>query len=161
LLNLRDTSHPFPIELQVMNGQTRAFLRGTVQEPLRLRAASIGLLLAEPDMELLNPLSGIPFPPTPPYELGGKLEYADGRFHLIDVTGRMGRSDVQGALTVTVDGEQPVLAAGLRSHSLDPRDIVGLLSGEPGPRLLSYPPSSSASSDRLRQKRSSGGATEN
>ncbi len=74
------------------NGPTRAFLKGTVQDPLKLRAASVGLLLAGPDMELLNPLSGIPFPPTPPYELGGKLEYADSRFHLTDVAGRLRRS---------------------------------------------------------------------
>jgi len=133
LLNLRDTSKPFPIELQVTNAPTRAFLKGTVQDPLSLRAASVGLLLAGPDMELLTPLFGIPFPPTPPYELGGKLEYADSRFHLTDVAGRMGHSDVEGALTVTVDGEQPVLAAELRSRSLDLRDIVGLLSDEPGP----------------------------
>lgn len=133
LLNLRDTSNPFPIELHVTNGPTRAFLKGTVQDPLRLRAASVGLLLAGPDMELLNPLFGIPFPPTPPYELRGKLGYADSQFHFTDVAGRLGRSDFEGALIVTADGEQPVLAAELRSHSLDLRDIVGLLSGEPGP----------------------------
>jgi hypothetical protein len=133
-LDLRDPSKPWPVELHLANGPTRASLKGTLQDPLRLRGATFGLLLAGPDMALLHPLTGVPLPATPPYELGGKLDYAEGRFRFTDVAGRVGRSDVEGTMTVAVrPGQRPEITAELRSRSVDLRDIAGLLGGTPGP----------------------------
>ena len=133
LQGLRDPSGAWPFELRLANGPTRASLKGTLQVPLNPRAAALGLLLAGPDMALLEPLTGVPLPTTPPYELGGKLDYREGRFRFTDVAGRVGRSDVEGRITVTQGPGQPELMAELRSRSVDLRDIAGLLGGEPGP----------------------------
>jgi AsmA family protein len=133
LQGLRDPSGAWPLELHLANGPTRASLKGTLQAPLNPRAAAFGLLLAGPDMALLESLTGVPLPTTPPYELGGKLDYTEGRFHFTDVAGRVGRSDVEGTLTVTEGPERPELTAELHSRSVDLRDIAGLLGGEPGP----------------------------
>ena len=82
-------------------------------------------------MALLHPLTGVPLPATPPYELGGKLDYAEGRFRFTDVAGRVGRSDVEGAATVAVrPSQRPEVTAELRSRAVDLRDIAGLLGGE-------------------------------
>jgi uncharacterized protein involved in outer membrane biogenesis len=120
-------------ELHLVNGSTRASVKGTVENPMRPRAAALGLLLAGPDMTLLGTLIGVPLPATPPYELGGKLDYAEGRFHFSDVAGRVGRSDVEGSVTVTPGPERPRVRAELHSRSVDLRDIAGLIGGEPGP----------------------------
>jgi hypothetical protein len=66
------------MELHIEHGATRASAKGALRDPLRLRGASLGLLLAGPDMALLAPLTGVPFPATPPYELGGRLDHAEG-----------------------------------------------------------------------------------
>ncbi len=133
-LDLRDPSRPWPVELHLTNGPTRASLKGTLQDPLRLRGATAGLLLAGPDIALLHPLTGVPLPATPPYELGGKLDYAEGRFRFTDVAGRVGRSDVEGTMTVAVrPSQRPEVTAELRSRAVDLRDIAGLLGGTPGP----------------------------
>ena len=123
----------WPVELHLANGPTRASLKGTVEDPLRPRAAALALLLAGPDLALLGPLTGVPLPATPPYELGGRLDYAEGRFRFAGVAGRVGRSDVEGTLTVAPGPARPRLTAELRSRGVDLRDIAGLLGGGPGP----------------------------
>lgn len=127
------SSSAWPVELRLANGPTRAKLKGTLQAPLDLRSATLGLLLSGPDLALLAPLTGMPLPATPPYELGGKLDYADGQLRFSDVAGRIGRSDVEGTLAVTRGSARPELTAELRSRSVDLRDIAGLLGGGPGP----------------------------
>ena len=133
LPGLGGPSGAWPVELNLANGPTRAVLKGTLQAPLDPRTAALGLLLAGPDLALLAPLTGIPLPATPPYELGSKLDYTEGRFRFTDIAGRVGRSDVEGTLTVTRGPKRPQLTAELRSRSVDLRDIAGLLGGGPGP----------------------------
>jgi AsmA family protein len=58
--------------------------------------ASVGLLLAGPDIALLYPLTGVPLPATPPYELGGKLDYTERRFRFTDVPGGWGGATSRG-----------------------------------------------------------------
>ena len=133
-LGLRDPARPWPVELHLANGPTRASLKGTLRDPLGLRGATFGLLLAGPDIALLHPLTGVPLPSTPPYELGGTLDYAEGRFRFTDVAGRVGRSDLEGTMTVALrPGQRPEVTAELRSRAVDLRDIAGLIGGGPGP----------------------------
>ena len=133
-LKLRDPSRPWPVELHLTNGPTLASVKGALHDPLNLRGATVGLQLAGPDIALLEPLTGVPLPTTPPYELGGKLDFAEGRFRFTDVAGRVGRSDVEGTMTVALrPGRRPEVTAELRSRAVDLRDIAGLLGGEPGP----------------------------
>lgn len=133
LAGLGGPSGAWPVELRLANGPTRAVLKGTLQAPLHPRTAALDLLLTGPDLALLAPLTGVALPATPPYELGGKLDYTAGRFRFNDVAGRVGRSDVEGMLTVIQGPVRPELTAELHSRSVDLRDIAGLLGGGPGP----------------------------
>jgi AsmA family protein len=131
--SLGSHDRPWQFELQVENGPTRASAKGTLQEPLSLRGASVDLLVAGPDMALLNPLTGVGFPATPPYELRGKLNYRTGLYRVSDVTGRVGRSDLEGTMTVAMrPGVRPEINADLHSRDVELRDIASLLGGDPG-----------------------------
>ena len=55
LLSLRDSAHPWPIDLHVANGETKVALTGTLQEPLHLRGADLKLELSGQDMSQLTP----------------------------------------------------------------------------------------------------------
>src|SRR5947209_5791997 len=74
-----DTQNPlqgWPVEIAVQNGPTQASVKGTLQEPFSLRGVIADFVIAGPDMALLRPLTDVPFPATPPYELRGKLDLA-------------------------------------------------------------------------------------
>jgi AsmA family protein len=126
-------TQPWPFELELQNGLTHAALKGMLRVPLDPLDAGLDLHLAGPDMALLEPLSGVPFPTTPPYDLRGRLNYADGVYRVTDAAGRVGHSDLQGSVSVDIRSERPQITADVHSNSVDLRDIAGLLGGEPGP----------------------------
>lgn len=132
VLALQDTGKPWPIEMQVANGPTRVSLRGTLRNPLELQGADVRLELRGPDMGLLQPLTGVPIPKTPNYEIAGQLDYVDGRVRFRDFTGRMGRSDIGGTIAVTTGEQKPLVEAELRSRRVDLADLGGFIGEEPG-----------------------------
>ena len=132
VLGLRDEAKPWPVDLRLRNGDTTLALNGTVREPLKLRGADLRVEFAGTDMADLVPLSGVPFPKTPPFRLEGKVDYAEGRVRLLGANGKVGRSDVAGDLTVSTAGSRPDVTADLRSRSVDLADLGGLIGGQPG-----------------------------
>jgi uncharacterized protein involved in outer membrane biogenesis len=132
LLSLRDAAMPYPVDLKLENGPTRASLVGTVENPLSFAGADLKLELAGTNMELLLPLIGIAFPKTPSYRIKGDLDYADGKIRFRDFTGQLGSSDVQGNIEVDPGQKRPVVTAEVTSRQVDLADLGGFLGSEPG-----------------------------
>ena len=132
LLTLRDAGDPYPIDLKVQNGPTTASVQGTIQNPLAFAGANVRLVFAGPDMSLLLPLTGIAIPKTPPYRVAGKLDYANGVVKFEELQGKVGSSDLGGALSVDTKPARPVLTADLQSKMVDLKDLGGFIGAEPG-----------------------------
>ena len=133
LLSLRDAATPYPVDLHLINGPTRVTLTGTVQDPLAFKGADLKLDLAGPNMALLEPLTGIAIPKTPPYNIAGKLDYAQGVVKFTGFTGKVGSSDLEGNIEVdTRPQARPVLTANLQSRLVDLKDLGGFIGAEPG-----------------------------
>lgn len=131
VLSLRSATNPWPINLQLANGDTHVSLIGTLQEPLHLRGANLKLQLAGQNMAQLTPLTGIPLAKTPPYRLTGQLDFQGGHVQFRDFAGHMGRSDLEGTIDVN-PGKPPLVDATLRSHQVDLADLGGFIGAEPG-----------------------------
>ncbi|HEY4253629.1 MAG TPA: AsmA family protein [Roseomonas sp.] len=132
ILSLRDADRPWPVELRLQNGPTRAQLSGTLRNPLAFAGADLKLELAGPSMALLMPLTGVPIPETPRYRISGQLDYADGRVRFTGMQGQVGNSDLGGDITVDPRGERPDVTADLRSRRVDLADLAGFIGGNPG-----------------------------
>lgn len=132
LLALGDTVQPWPVTLEVLNGTTRATLRGTLRNILALEGADLRLELAGPDMRFLWPLTGVPIPSTPPFRVAGQLTYAEGRFRFTGMQGQVGRSDLGGTVTMDPRGAVPDIVADLVARQLDLADLAGFIGGNPG-----------------------------
>ena len=132
VLAFQDAERPWPIEATIQNGPTRGRLVGHLRNPLALEGADVRLELAGPDMALLRPLTGIPIPRTPRYQVAGKLDYGDDRFRLTDIVGQVGNTDLAGTLTVDPRGAKPEVTADLRSRRVDVADLAGFIGGTPG-----------------------------
>ena len=83
-------------------------------------------------MELLYPLTGIPLPKTPSYEILGNLDYTERQIRFHNFSGRVGSSDVAGNIVVDPRGKPPVLTAELTSRHVDLADLGGFIGSEPG-----------------------------
>jgi uncharacterized protein involved in outer membrane biogenesis len=132
LLSLRDKDHPYPIDLHLANGATHLTITGTVAQPLSFAGANIRLQVAGSDMANLYPLTGVPLPPTPPFQFDGHLDYADRRIHFDHFTGRLGSSDVAGSLNLDPGQQRPVLNATMESRQVDLVDFGGFIGATPG-----------------------------
>jgi uncharacterized protein involved in outer membrane biogenesis len=132
LLTLRDASSPYPIDLRLANGQTRVTLVGTVQDPLHFKGTDVKLDLAGADMGQLFPLTGVPIPQTPPYEIKGDLNYAAGRIRFEHFAGRVGHSDLEGDIAVDPGKERQQVEANLSSRVVDLDDLAGFIGSTPG-----------------------------
>ncbi len=132
LLSLRDPSRPYPVDLHAANGPTKVSLVGTVQDPLAFKGTALRLDLSGPDMAQLYPLTGIPIPETPPYQISGKLDYADRKFRFSDFAGRLGHSDIRGSIAVDPGSERPQVKADLASRTVDLTDLGGFIGATPG-----------------------------
>ena len=132
LLSLRDSAHPWPIDMHVANGDTKVALTGTLQEPLHLRGANLKLELSGQDMSQLTPLTGIPIAKTPPYRLTGNLDFAGGHVQFRNFAGQVGKSDLEGTIDVNPGKQRPLVNAELRSRQVDLADLGGFIGTEPG-----------------------------
>ena len=132
LLALRDSTAPYPVDLELANGDTRITLKGHIRDPLALRGADLNLVLSGPDMALLLPLTGIATPKTPPYRVSGRLDFADGRVKFTNLAGRVGSSDLNGDLDIDPRGARPVLSGALTSNKVDLEDLGGFIGSTPG-----------------------------
>lgn len=140
LLNLRDPTKPYPVDLHLANGDTKVALVGTVEDPLHFKGTQLKLEMSGPDMSKLEPLTGVPTPQTTPYTLSGKLDYADGRLHFTDIAGKVGHSDLSGSIAIDPGPERPIVTADLSSHSVDLKDLGGFIGATPGTKATSATP---------------------
>ena len=132
VLRLADTTHPYPVDVSLVNGETRISLKGRITDPTALKGADLRLILSGSDMSLLFPLLGIATPRTPTYNISGKLDFADGRIKFTDIVGKVGSSDIGGELEVDPHGERQVLTGSLVSHQVDLADLGGFVGSTPG-----------------------------
>jgi uncharacterized protein involved in outer membrane biogenesis len=132
LLSLRDPAHPYPIDLHIANGPTQVSLVGTVENPMAFAGAKLKLRFSGPDMSLLYPLTGIPIPKTPPFDITGNLDYADRKIVFRQFAGKVGSSDLEGDISVDPNTARPLMTADLTSRQVDLADLGGFIGSQPG-----------------------------
>jgi uncharacterized protein involved in outer membrane biogenesis len=135
LMNLSNTSKPYPIDIDVTLLQTHLKLDGAITDPTKLSGIDATLELQGPSTGDLFLLLNIPAPETPPYHISGHLVHRDKEWDYDDFKGVVGDSDLAG--TIKVDTSQPKLfvTADLLSKKLDFKDIgpiVGIPPEKPG-----------------------------
>ena len=106
-------------------GETRIGVNGRLVNPQDLRSLDLTLDLSGQDLAQLYTISGLPFPPTPDYELAGHLQYDDRVWTFSRFNGRVGRSDLGGNFVVDRRAAKPFMRADLKSQNLDMRDLGG------------------------------------
>lgn len=134
-LALQDADQPYRIDLRASTGDTHAHARGTLLDPLRFRDFDLKLALSGQNMDDLYPLIGVAIPPTPPYEVDGRLtreihDATSSTWKYDGFAGTVGDSDLAGDAHVTTGG-RTFLKADLRSDRLDFDDLAGFVGAAP------------------------------
>lgn len=128
---LRRVAAPYPLTFNARAADTEIWFDGVVvpNDPENVRGF---LKVAGQDMSQLYPLLPAAIPWTPPFRLSGNLAHANGRWTFLEVTGKVGQSDLAGSLSVDGAAPRHKVVADLQSRSLDYRDLGGFLGIPPG-----------------------------
>ncbi len=130
LLSLRNGSTPYPVDLHLQNGQTRAYLTGTIKDPVNFAGAHLHLAVSGQNMADLDQLTGISIPATPPFSLSGNLDDSDHALRFKNISGRVGSSDIEGTI-IEAPGSPRLVTANLTSRRVNLTDLAGFLGRDP------------------------------
>ncbi len=132
LLALRHANRPYPIKATLKVGMTMANINGTLLDPLNLKKEKVNFVIEGKDLAELYPITGVPFPPTPAYKLSGYLTHSGNIWTFEHIVGKVGKSDLNGNLSVDGRKIPQLITADLESRSLDLKDLSGFIGIKPG-----------------------------
>ena len=125
VLAWRDETTPYPLKLTATLGRTRIEAEGTVTGLLHFSAIDLALALRGDNLATLLPAgTGIALPPTPAYQLKGRLVRSGTLWRYAGFQGEIGHSDIAGTLQVETGGARPLLTGSVGSRSLDVDDLL-------------------------------------
>jgi uncharacterized protein involved in outer membrane biogenesis len=135
LLALKDAAQPFPVQIDVQVGDTRAAVAGTVTDPQNLGALDLRLKLSGSSLGNLYPLTGVTLPDSPAYSTDGRLiaklhDAAGANFRYEGFNGKIGNSDIHGDLGFVASQPRPKLSGALVSNQLLFTDLAPLIGAD-------------------------------
>lgn len=131
LLSLTDSKIAYPLRAKFRVGDTHGNVKGTVTGLVAFSAADLRLQVSGNSLSESYKLMKVALPPTPPYQIEGRLirEGEYWRFH--DFKGEVGDSDLGGDVDLTFVDQRANLTARLTSKQLDLDDLGGLVGAPP------------------------------
>jgi uncharacterized protein involved in outer membrane biogenesis len=114
-------------QIDAAAGATKLHASGQLPAAITTRGVTVDVKMSGEDLGALYPLVGIALPETPPYDLGGQLEWKGRRIDWKGFSGKVGDSDLRGDASLELGGARPKITANLISSRLDFDDLGSLL----------------------------------
>jgi uncharacterized protein involved in outer membrane biogenesis len=108
----------YPVQADIQLGQTQARLDGTVQEPRRFTGLKANFIFSGPDPATLSQVLPLNLPHLPAYRLEGDLHHEGQTLTVNTFKGAMGKSDLEGTLTLDTGATPMSLRGELHSQRL-------------------------------------------
>ena len=120
---------PYPFDMDIHAGSTHIVAHGSVTKPFDLGRLDTVATVSGPDLADLYRLTGVVLPNTPAYSLHGAVVRDGSTYKVTHFAGRVGRSDLAGAMTLQTRHDRRFLSGQLRSRTLDMTDLGALFGG--------------------------------
>ena len=116
---------PFPVQMQLRLGETRARLDGTLRQGPQRPALAAQVAIQGPDPARLSSLLSLSVPSLPAYRFEGRLLQNGSTWTLKELKGVLGDSDLTGELSLDTGGEHLVLHGDLQSQTFVIDELTG------------------------------------
>ncbi len=121
---------PYPVLVTVRIGRFWARVDGTLIAPMALKKVDIHILLDGSGLGRVNKAVNLPLPQTGPFKLSGQLTRHGQTWNLTHFHGLVGKSDLEGTMSVT-PGHPILMHANLVSRHLNFKDLAGFVKAKP------------------------------
>jgi len=118
---------PFPAEVHVNAGRMNLRAKGTVASLATLDGANVNFQLQGANLAELYKLIGVVLPETPRFAVAGQLAKQGAVWHLRQMSGKLGNTDLAGEMSFDKSGKVPQLVGQLHSRALDFEDLAPLI----------------------------------
>lgn len=126
--------NPFPMEIDAAAGATHLQAHGAIASLATLEGADAVVDLKGDNLAHLYKLLGVVLPETPAYAVHGDLTKQANVWHVKNIRGRLGHSDIEGNLDYDKQHDVPHLVGQLHSTLLDFNDLAPLVGLQDKPR---------------------------
>jgi uncharacterized protein involved in outer membrane biogenesis len=116
---------PFPVQMQLRLGETRARLDGTLRQGPQRPTFAAQVAIQGPDPARLSSLLSLSIPSLPAYRFEGRLLQNGRTWTLKELKGVLGDSDLTGELSLDTGGEHLVLHGDLQSQIFVLDELTG------------------------------------
>ncbi len=121
---------PYPVQVAIHIGRFLARLEGTLTAPMALKNVNLHVLLEGSGLGRVNKAVNLPLPDTGPFKISGRLTRRGAVWHLTHFRGLVGKSDLEGTISVT-PGHPVFVRANLVSRHLNFKDLAGFVQAKP------------------------------
>lgn len=129
LINL-DPDKPYPFGLTIKAGDIRIAADGSVRRPFDLSRMKLNVRASGSDLADLFYLTQLALPNTPPFQLAATIERDVKQFRVSPLSGKVGRSDLSGEITVDASRKRPVVSGHLEAKQLRLADLGAAFGGK-------------------------------
>lgn len=119
------------LDLRAEAAETTATVAGVIPRSNDIEGADLRVGLSGRNLQTAFKLFGLVSPATRPYSLKSNLRKTGDVYRFTRMDGRIGDSDIAGALTADVSGRKPLLTGDLRTRVLDIKDVGPLIGYSP------------------------------
>ena len=142
---------PYPFTGDVTAADTHITVNGHLARPFDLNNVVSDMHMSGRDLADLYYLTGLALPNTPTYDIRGVLTHKGREYTFDKAVGRVGDSDLEGDMKVTLDAKnRPNVTANLSSRLLDFKDLATLFGAPPvGSELKNAKPAEKAQASTL------------
>jgi len=126
-----DKTRPYRFDAHVRAGPTTVAMIGAIAHPFDFNALSGNVVLHGQDVADLSRITGLALPMTPPYALAAGFSRVQADYAFRKVHGRIGDSDLAGALSVDDSSGRSFLTADLTSRRLRLADLAPAFGAAP------------------------------
>jgi len=126
LEQLRHPTRPYPIALEAHLGDSDLALHASVAAPLALAGVAATLSLTGRPDEVATAF-GLALPPLPGLRADGELLGGAGDWTVKGLAVKLGGSDLEGDIVLSMQGRLPYARADLTSSRIDLDDVAGLI----------------------------------
>jgi AsmA family protein len=126
LVNL-DPDHPYQLTAHLTAADIKVDARTSFPKPFDMAQYSVKFEVSGNDLADVFYLTGLALPNTPPYRLSADVEHRGTLFHMDNLKGRLGSSDIEGTVEIETAGTRPKFIAKVRSDTLNIVDLAPTL----------------------------------
>ena len=129
LINL-DPEHPYQLTAHLTAADIKVDARTSFPKPFDMARYDVKFEVSGNDLADVFYLTGLALPNTPPYRLSADVEHRGTLFRMDNLKGKLGSSDIEGAVEIETGRTRPKFIAKVRSDTLNIVDLAPTL-GQP------------------------------